>query len=102
MPRIFEEIRGHGRTRLSFGKLGMAKPLRVVPTSSTALTKRYIGKRHPMAADSPSPPEESSSPRKSLWELAALYLKLGTIAFGGPAAHVALMEDEVVRRRGWL
>ena len=39
---------------------------------------------------------------KSLWELAALYLKLGTVAFGGPAAHVALMEDEVVRRRGLL
>ena len=37
-----------------------------------------------------------------LRELAFLFLKLGTIGFGGPAAHVALMEDEVVRRRGWL
>ena len=35
-------------------------------------------------------------------ELAALFAKLGTIAFGGPAAHVAMMDDEVVRRRGWL
>src|SRR5919197_1602350 len=34
--------------------------------------------------------------------LALLFLRLGTIAFGGPAAHIALMEDEVVRRRGWL
>jgi len=34
--------------------------------------------------------------------LALLFLRLGTLAFGGPAAHVALMEDEVVRRRGWL
>jgi chromate transporter len=34
--------------------------------------------------------------------LAALFLRLGLTAFGGPAAHVALMEDEVVRRRGWL
>ena len=38
----------------------------------------------------------------SLSDLAALFLKLGITAFGGPAAHVAMMEDEVVRRRRWL
>jgi chromate transporter len=37
-----------------------------------------------------------------LREVAGLFLKLGTIAFGGPAAHIAMMEDEVVRRRQWL
>jgi chromate transporter len=37
-----------------------------------------------------------------LRELALLYLRLGTTAFGGPAAHIALMEDEVVLRRQWL
>ncbi|MFY0524937.1 chromate efflux transporter [Archangium gephyra] len=38
----------------------------------------------------------------ALRELALLFLRLGTTAFGGPAAHIALMEDEVVRRRKWL
>ncbi|TVT42762.1 chromate efflux transporter [Hymenobacter setariae] len=38
----------------------------------------------------------------ALAELAWLFLRLGTTAFGGPAAHIALMEEEVVRRRGWL
>src|SRR4051812_41979091 len=40
--------------------------------------------------------------RTTLRELALLFLRLGTVAFGGPAAHIAMMEDEVVRRRGWL
>jgi chromate transporter len=40
--------------------------------------------------------------RQRLGELARLFLKLGTTAFGGPAAHIAMMEDEVVRRRQWL
>jgi chromate transporter len=49
-----------------------------------------------MAAD------DRSSRKAALWELARLYLRLGTTAFGGPAAHIAMMEEEVVRRRGWL
>ncbi len=37
-----------------------------------------------------------------LTELAAVFLKLGTIGFGGPAAHIAMLEDEIVTRRQWI
>jgi len=37
-----------------------------------------------------------------LKELARLFLRLGIIGFGGPAAHIAMMHDEVVKRRKWL
>jgi chromate transporter len=35
-------------------------------------------------------------------EVALLFLSLGTIAFGGQAAHTALMRDGFVRRSGWV
>ena len=37
-----------------------------------------------------------------LFDLLKLFLKLGVIGFGGPAVHIALMEDEVVSRRKWM
>ncbi len=37
-----------------------------------------------------------------LKELAGIFLKLGTIGFGGPAAHIAMMEEEIVHRRKWI
>jgi chromate transporter len=40
--------------------------------------------------------------RRALVQLAGLFLRLGSTAFGGPAAHIAMMEDEVVRRRRWM
>src|SRR5271169_6116494 len=43
-----------------------------------------------------------SAARGSLKELALFFLRLGITAFGGPAAHIAIMEDELVRRRKWL
>ena len=48
----------------------------------------------------PSPDDRSAPGR--LGALARLFLKLGFVAFGGPAAHIAMLEDEVVERRGWL
>jgi chromate transporter len=40
--------------------------------------------------------------RPTVRQLAVLFLRLGVTAFGGPAAHLALMEDEIVARRRWL
>jgi len=54
---------------------------------------------------SPEPPPRSGSPTAApgtLGEVVRLFLRLGVVGFGGPAAHIAMMEDEVVRRRGWL
>jgi chromate transporter len=51
----------------------------------------------------PDAPVEDNKPAPSrLTGVARVFLKLGFTAFGGPAAHVALMEDEIVHRRGWL
>ncbi|HEY5374951.1 MAG TPA: chromate efflux transporter [Polyangiaceae bacterium] len=44
----------------------------------------------------------ASQEKTSLRELSLLFLRLGTVAFGGPAAHIAMMQDEVVQRRQWL
>ena len=46
-----------------------------------------------------SVPKEKAS---LLSEMATLFLKLGLIGFGGPAAHIAMMEEEIVTRRQWL
>jgi chromate transporter len=48
-----------------------------------------------------APAQHESLPHR-LRELAAIFLKIGCIAFGGPPAHIAMMEDEIVSRRRWL
>lgn len=44
----------------------------------------------------------AEAPTPSLFELARVYLGISLLGFGGPNAHLALMLDEVVERRGWL
>jgi chromate transporter len=39
---------------------------------------------------------------RELRDLAGLFLTLGSVGFGGPAAHIAMMEEHVVRRRSWM
>jgi hypothetical protein len=56
-------------------------------------------------AEKAAPLSAASAPstnKVSLRELARFFLRLGITAFGGPAAHIAMMEDELVRRRQWL
>jgi chromate transporter len=47
-------------------------------------------------------PPSPAAQRQALREVGALFFQLGWIAFGGPAAHIALMRREVVIRRKWL
>jgi chromate transporter len=47
-------------------------------------------------------PDGTAPGPSRLGEVARLFLKLGIIGFGGPAAHIAMMRDEVVRRRRWV
>jgi chromate transporter len=56
-----------------------------------------------MAEDPPSGAAPTDvAPRAKVSEVALLFLRLGLTAFGGPAAHVAIMEREIVQRRRWL
>ncbi len=53
---------------------------------------------HPIPYADLKPKEQ----KQRLSELAIVFLRLGAIAFGGPAAHIGMMTDEVVKRRQWL
>ncbi len=64
---------------------------------SSASTLRRPTRSH----SEPAEPPADGGPA-GLARLAAIFLRLGLTSFGGPAAHIALMRDEFVRRRGWL
>ena len=63
-----------------------------------------------MSEDALLPPQEATDTAAvardpsgtALRQIALSFLRLGTTAFGGPAAHIAMMEEEFVRRRGWV
>ena len=52
--------------------------------------------------EQPSTANQALNQRQRLNEVARVFLKLGIIGFGGPAVHLALMEEEVVRKRNWM
>ncbi len=57
----------------------------------------------PSEATASTPATRAAGPEPTaIRELALLFLRLGATAFGGPAAHIAMMQDEVVRRRRWM
>lgn len=53
-------------------------------------------------ADNPTEATSTAPQRARLGEVAVLFLRLGFTAFGGPAAHIAMMRQEFVQRRKWL
>lgn len=56
----------------------------------------------PLELDDPIKPAARQLEAHRLREVTLLFLRLGATAFGGPAAHLAIMHDEVVKRRKWL
>ncbi len=46
--------------------------------------------------------QQKESKKDKVAEVARVFFKMGIIAFGGPAAHIAMMEDEIITRRKWM
>src|SRR5262245_14751138 len=74
------------------------KPLSWCTPSSDVNAKRTAALQNRATAACASPVQAPSPLR----EVAGVFFRLGCTAFGGPAAHLAMQEEECVRRRGWL
>lgn len=48
------------------------------------------------------PVQSEAMQTRPLREIVKEFLRLGFVAYGGPAAHIAMMEERFVRRRGWV
>src|SRR5439155_249842 len=83
---------------------GAARTGRVADRSSWRIARDvYVADTNARARrEAPEGPLARVRPAASLRELALLFVKLGVIGFGGPAAHIALMREEVVTRRKWV
>ena len=57
---------------------------------------------HARRRDSIGDPRSQARADVSMSQLVAYFLRLGSLGFGGPAALVAIMEDDLVEQRKWL
>src|SRR5262249_17773962 len=113
MPRAMSNVRARPcarRPRAHSGALFRAicavhpsrvrGPIPCYPHVKPTVDRRTSGARNELSVS--SRPMKVPSAMHPLREVALLFLRLGFTAFGGPAAHIALMEEEIVARRAWL
>ncbi len=85
------------------GKTEAVVPVRFSPTDrELAIPEGVRTLPRSMSASDPIRAPCEAPKAGPLREIAAVFLRLGSTAFGGPAAHIAMMEEELVRRRGWV
>jgi hypothetical protein len=93
-----------GRARFDDIENSVCPPAKESPDSSPTGSEGNRGGTLIMPEEGAVSADKTANPASApqLNQIALSFLRLGTIAFGGPAAHVAMMEEEFVRRRGWL